>query len=69
MPTREDIEVATPLCHRRLMQRSGQHGVHFTCYQPMRYVAGRNAWRCDCGAEESGELIAARQRAVIAVAA
>lgn len=63
MPTRADIEAATPRCHRRLIQKhtgSRQSGVHITCYRPMRYRPGRNTWICECGAEETGELLGAR---------
>jgi hypothetical protein len=43
------------------MLRNGQHGVHFTCYRPLRYHAPSNMWRCtECGDLISGELIAAR---------
>lgn len=58
--TREDIEYATPRCWRRIIERTGQHGVHRTCFQPMRYRAGDNTWVCTCGNEDSGLLVAAR---------
>jgi len=59
--TREDIEYATPRCWRHIIDRQGQHGVHHTCFQPMRYRAADNTWECRaCGNEDSGLLIAAR---------
>jgi hypothetical protein len=44
------------------MARNGQHGVHFTCYRPMRYHAPLNEWHCEiCGDCISGYLVAARE--------
>jgi hypothetical protein len=58
MPTREDLEYAVPRCYARTMKRDGQHGVHFTCYQPMRYVAATNMWVCDsCHTQNAGQYI------------
>lgn len=64
MPTRTDMELAIPLCMRRLSEpklgQSRQHGVHLTCFQPMRYDASANAWLCECGNIDAGELVVAR---------
>jgi hypothetical protein len=67
MPTRADIEAASPRCTRRIIPRPG--GWHATCFKPMYYIAGRNTWRCECGAEESGLLVAARRTAILVEAA
>jgi hypothetical protein len=43
------------------MVRNGQHGLHFTCYRPLRYHAHTNQWYCgSCGGLTPGELVAAR---------
>jgi hypothetical protein len=43
------------------MVRNGQHGVHFTCFRPLRYCAPTNEWQCgDCGGSVAGELVFAR---------
>lgn len=53
-PSRTAVMWATPRCRARRMVRDGlrgQHGVHFTCLQPMRYKHATNEWRCaDCEA-------------------
>jgi hypothetical protein len=50
-PSRTGIMWATPRCHAQRMVRDGQHGVHFTCLEPMRYMPVLNMWRCvACGA-------------------
>jgi hypothetical protein len=59
---RDDVELATPHCFRRVMIRKGQHGTHHTCYRRMRYRA-ENTWVCSCGNEEAGELVVARKAA------
>jgi hypothetical protein len=62
LPTRADIELATPLCwatrHERLPDQVsvnfGLRGgtlrtlrtIEVICYQPMRYVATWNRWVC-----------------------
>jgi hypothetical protein len=44
------------------MVRNGQHGVHFTCFRPLRYNAATNEWLCTtCGGLTAGELVVARQ--------
>ena len=44
------------------MVRNGQHGVHFTCFRPLRYRAPTNEWECGgCGGLVPGELVAARR--------
>ena len=51
MPSEYTIRYATPLCFARTMVRNGQHGVHFTCFRPLRYCAPTNEWQCGaCGA-------------------
>ena len=50
MPSTYTIRYATPLCFARTMVRNGQHGVHFTCFRPLRYYAPTNEWQCGgCG--------------------
>ena len=50
------------LCFARTMVRNGQHGVHFTCFRPMRYCAPANEWQCGaCGGLIAGELVSARR--------
>jgi hypothetical protein len=62
MPSTYTINYATPLCFNRTMVRNGQHGVHFTCFRPLRYCAPTNEWQCGaCGGLIPGELIAARR--------
>jgi hypothetical protein len=47
------------------MERTGQHGWHFTCYTAMLYERAANQWWCPaCLTEAPGELVAARMRAV-----
>ena len=65
MPTHFATQYARPLCHRRRIERTGQHGLHFTCYTTMRYERAVNQWWCPvCLTQAPGELIAARVRAV-----
>jgi hypothetical protein len=62
MPSADTIRYATPLCYARTMVRNGQHGVHFTCFRPLRYNAATNEWLCTtCGGLTAGELVVARQ--------
>ncbi len=61
MPSAYTLQYATPLCFARTMVRNGQHGLHFTCYRPLRYHAHTNHWYCgSCGDLTAGELVAAR---------
>jgi hypothetical protein len=65
MPNRFEMQYARPLCHRRRMERTGQHGLHFTCYTTMRYERTANQWWCPaCFTDAPGELVAARVGAV-----
>jgi hypothetical protein len=64
VPSALTLGYAIPLCMRRLIDSpSGQrqHGVHVTCFKPMRYDASSNAWLCECGNIDAGELVAARR--------
>ena len=62
MPSAYTIHYATPLCFARRMVRNGQHGVHFTCFRPLRYCAPTNEWQCGgCGGLIAGELVVARR--------
>ena len=59
MPALLDMLEATPRCDARRMIRDGQHGVHFTCHEPMRYLAGANHWWClACGAYSAAARVA-----------
>ena len=58
MPALLDMLEATPRCDARRMIRDGQHGVHFTCHEPMRYLADANHWWClACGAYSAGARV------------
>ena len=46
-PSLLDIIQAVPHCRRRRMVRNGQHGIHFTCAEAMRYLAASNEWWCE----------------------
>ena len=62
MPSEQTLHYAVPLCFARRMVRRGQHGLHFTCYRPMRYDPPANLWHCAaCGSAISGGLVAARR--------
>jgi hypothetical protein len=64
MPTRADIEAATPRCDRRIIVRNPANprsGTHHTCGQPMRYLASRNAWVCRCGGSQHESQLASRR--------
>jgi hypothetical protein len=61
MPSAYTLLYASPLCFARTMLRKGQHGRHFTCYRPLRYLAPSNEWHCGaCGVLIAGEVVAAR---------
>ena len=76
MPTRADIEAATPRCRanwpdafaRETSTNFGLTGgtlvratvVTRICLRPMRYRASDNTWNCDCGAGWPGPLLSAR---------
>jgi hypothetical protein len=65
VPTLIDILEATPRCRARRMIRRGQHGVHFTCYEPMRYLSNIGEWWClACGAYTPAAMAVARLRAL-----
>jgi hypothetical protein len=72
MPTRGDIEAATPRC-QATRQKPGPETVNFglrggvlramielLCLTPMRYQAATHTWLCDCGSTEAGDVVAAR---------
>lgn len=75
MPTRADIEAATPRCQARRKEvgqvrvsfgmRAGmtQQTVELTCLKPMRYETASNTWVCECGSTTTGELLGARATA------
>jgi hypothetical protein len=76
MPTRADIEAATPRCRahwpdaiaRQVSKNFGLGGgtlvrasvVIRICLRPMRYQPGDNTWVCDCGAAWPGPQLSAR---------
>jgi LSD1 subclass zinc finger protein len=61
MPSAHTLHYAIPLCFARRMVRDGQHGLHFTCYRPLRYDAGANLWRCAaCGGWTGPDVVIAR---------
>ena len=61
MPSAYTIHYAIPLCFARTMVRNGQHGVHYTCFRPLRYRAPTNEWECGaCGGQFAAELVVAR---------
>jgi hypothetical protein len=58
MPALVDMVQATPRCDAHRMIRYGQWGVHFTCHEPMRYLADTNRWWClACGAYTPGARV------------
>jgi hypothetical protein len=62
MPSAHTLHYAIPLCFARRMVRNGQHGLHFTCYRPLRYDALANLWCCmACGHSISADLVVARR--------
>ena len=79
MPTRDDIEAASPLCRAEwpdgvLRVETRNYGlaggtllrassVERPCFQLMRYAARENEWRCACGAYEPGHSVAALRAA------
>jgi hypothetical protein len=74
MPTRDDIEVASPLCRAEwpdavVCEESRNFGltggtlvrvsvVERSCFKIMRYAARENEWHCACGASEAGRSVA-----------
>jgi hypothetical protein len=81
VPTRADIEAATPRCRanwpdafaREVSTNFGLSGgilvratvVLRICLRPMRYLASDNTWVCDCGAGWPGLLLSARAAAFV----
>jgi hypothetical protein len=64
MPSEETLRYAIPLCFAWRMERKGQHGWHFTCYQQLRYDARDNLWRCvACESSINGGIVASRRAA------
>ena len=75
VPTRADIEAATPRCQARRYEtgvvrvnyglRGGmtEHKVAFLCLKPMGYRAADNTWVCGCGSVEQGAVLGARAQA------
>jgi hypothetical protein len=62
MPSAHTLQYAIPLCFARRMVRNGQHGLHFTCYRPMRYDALANLWHCmTCGHSVGTDHVLARK--------
>jgi hypothetical protein len=74
MPTRDDIEAASPLCRAQwpdavLCEQTRNYGlaggtltrasiVLRSCFKIMRYAARENEWHCACGASEAGRSVA-----------
>jgi hypothetical protein len=79
MPTRADIEVASPRCRAEWpdamvceeWRNYGLAGGTFTqasivvrsCFKLMRYAASKNEWHCGCGASKPGRSVAALRAA------
>jgi hypothetical protein len=62
MPSAHTLQYAIPLCFARRMVRNGQHGLHFTCYRPMRYDALAHLWHCvACGHSVGTDRVLARR--------
>ena len=73
MPTRDDIEAASPLCRAERpgpvvcveTRNYGLAGGTLTrasivvrsCFKLMRYAAKENEWHCVCGASEPGRSV------------
>ena len=73
MPTRDDIEAASPLCRAEwpdgvLRVETRNYGltggtltrasiVVRSCLKLMRYAAKENEWHCVCGASEPGRSV------------
>jgi hypothetical protein len=80
MPTRADIEAATPRCqasrrqpgiaHANFGRRGGfiRGTIERLCLEPMRYSAVAGLWMCECGATQSGAALGARAAAFAAAA-
>ena len=62
MPSLLDMLQAVPRCGRRRMRREGQHGVHFTCWEPMLYFAASNLY-AELNAHTAAMLQGAGERA------
>jgi len=61
MVTLIDIELAIPCCDQRIIEKDGQHGIHYDCGKPMRYNAIQEIWLClACGCSRSASQIAFR---------
>lgn len=59
MPTRADIEVATPKCPRTRLDPAGGLG-RVRCDGPLHYKPGPNLWYCErCTGQTSGAEIVA----------
>jgi hypothetical protein len=81
VPTRADIDAATPRCRaewpdafaREASTNFGLGGgtlvratvVTRLCLRPMRYRACDNTWVCDCGAPWPGPLLSAHAAAFV----
>jgi hypothetical protein len=75
MPTRADIQVASPRCRAEwpdaiFCEETANYGlaggtltqvsiVVRSCFKRMRYMARENEWHCGCGASEPGRSVAA----------
>ena len=74
MPTRADIEAATPRCRANWPYALPEVSTNFgltggilvratvvlrVCLRPLRYLASDNTWVCDCGAGWPGPLLSA----------
>jgi hypothetical protein len=78
MPTRSDIEAATPRCqairhepgvaHPNFGRRGGliRGTVERLCLKPMSYHAAGGTWICQCGSTQSGASLGARAMAFAA---
>jgi hypothetical protein len=78
MPTRADIEAATPRCQAIHQQRGPAHPnfgrrgglirstTERLCLKPMRFHAADGTWVCQCGSTQSGAFLGARAMAFAA---
>lgn len=73
MPTRQDMQLARPLCRRQLPMRDGQRPEHLmrvTCWQPLEYWGWDNVWWCkNCQVGTDGYAVAAQARVLEGLAA
>ena len=62
MPTRADIQAATPKCPKQLWHKLADNKTTpGPCLTPLRYVAKSNRWDCpSCRGFTPGEVIADR---------